>query len=540
MLMHAFARLLAGASLVAVCWSAALVPFTVRALTAVDGQAAQLEPPDGTWLVDDQGRKYFLQLFPRRQGVRLDDGRVRTVWGITIDVVKEDEQWFYYKVYKVEPVASSLPPPISKAEQERIEATYRVDVKSSSHLRFEPFGNGLPSSGQWRDSFAVADINHDGHADIIHAPARKSLRPPVVFLGDGRGGWRRWQEASFPRLAYDYGAASVADFNGDGALDIVLAVHLRGLIALAGDGKGTFTAAGSGLDFSAKGHSFSSRAIAVADWNLDKRLDILAFGEGPRLALAPSDAGALPASTGVVIYLNSGDGAWTRQTAPELAGLFGSSIAAGDVNGDGRPDFVTGSSVMGRTDLLSVNRADGSVERVKMAAVRPAAAIREVTVADFNHDGLGDIALAYTSFEGEAWRSGIDVLYASAKGEWTRRVLAAEPGQGGPVTLDHGDLDADGQLDLVALTDEGHTWVFRGDGHGFFTREDDVIPPFDSGCQGSAVRIADLDNDGAGDLVTAFAQEMSEHAPTPCPGEGGITAWRTRRRAPNASPAARH
>jgi hypothetical protein len=45
----------------------------------------------------------------------------------------------------------------------------------------------------------------------------------------------------------------VGDFNGDGHQDLAFAVHLRGLIALLGDGKGGFRNASDGLDFALGG-----------------------------------------------------------------------------------------------------------------------------------------------------------------------------------------------------------------------------------------------------------------------------------------------
>ena len=67
-----------------------------------------------------------------------------------------------------------------------------TDIPAQS-WRFVPFGAGLPTSGQWREGFRIADLNHDGHPDIVHGPPRKQPGPPVIFLGDGKGGWTRWR-----------------------------------------------------------------------------------------------------------------------------------------------------------------------------------------------------------------------------------------------------------------------------------------------------------------------------------------------------------
>jgi hypothetical protein len=154
----------------------------------------------------------------------------------------------------------------------------------------------LPTSGQWRQGFSITDINGNGHLDIVHGPARKTLSPPAIFLGDGKGVWTRWEDAHFPALPFDYGDAQVGDLNGDGQPDLVLGVHLRGMLALRNDGNGNFAEARSGIGFAGDAGQeavFSSQAIQLVDWNNDGRLDILALSEGPQPGRSGSSSGAL-------------------------------------------------------------------------------------------------------------------------------------------------------------------------------------------------------------------------------------------------------
>ena len=44
-------------------------------------------------------------------------------------------------------------------------------------LRFEPAGSSLPKVGRWQMGFAVADMNEDGHLDLVFPPQRKALPP---------------------------------------------------------------------------------------------------------------------------------------------------------------------------------------------------------------------------------------------------------------------------------------------------------------------------------------------------------------------------
>jgi hypothetical protein len=500
------------------------------------------QPPDGKWLKDNQGRLYFIDKMRKVQGQygRIDDHTVRTVWGVPIDVVREDDHYFYYKVYKTDPNVKSVnanQPPTAE-QLEKVAASYKVDTPESHRLRFTDFGKGLPKSGQWREGFVLADMNGDGHLDIVHGPPRKGLSPPVIFLGDGKGSWRRWTEAHFAPFAYDYGDIAVADLNGDGHLDLVLAMHLKGFTALLGDGKGNFlTRWDKGLDYVEPGKGadessvYTSKAIAMVNWNHDKRPDILALGEGPRLNIATARGGgggglAATTSYGPVLYLNQGDGSWKRKdqgTGHEQ--VFGDSIAVGDFNGDGLPDFAVSSGIMSRRDLVNLARPDGGWDKVEID-VRPMSYVRAVAAGDFDHDGRSDLAVGYISFEGAMWRTGIDIFYSRPGNKWERRTLAVKEGREGVSALAVGDLDGDGNLDLVALTGDGNTWVFLGDGKGFFTREAATIPAYGPGCSGSRVRLADLDGDGKDEIVSSWAGEYSPmYAPEACRTEGGITAW---------------
>lgn len=543
LLLATMAALLAGVS------APALAAPPKKAKPAAKGEAAPKtvpadptesgpQPPDGKWLVDKDGRQYFVNKLAKAglHTLRMGPDKVRTPWGIDIDVVKEDDQFFYYKAYRLgRGTGPTVPKGPTPEELQKIRESYQVEIPESQRLRFVPFSQGLPDRGQWRDGFDIADMNGDGHPDIVHAAARKTLTAPVVFLGDGQGHWRRWSEAKYPRLNWDYGDAVVGDFNGDGHPDVALGVHLRGLMALQNDGKGGFTDIGKGLDFHVPGggreEGFSSRTLAVADWNGDGRPDIIASGEGPRLNLMGRDQARPTEKTeayGVVVYLNQGNGTWLRKDqGTSSREIFSDTITVGDFNGDHRKDFATGTSVQGRKGLVNLGRPDGGWTTVDVPGVRNGAYVRSVDAVDLNGDGLDDLVVGYMAYEGEGWHSGIDVFYSQKDGTWKRRGLAAFEKRLEIAALGHGDLDGDGKTDLVALTGDGDTWIFLGDGQGFFTRETaTAIPAFPGACAGYHVKLADLDGDGKDEIVADFAGEASPmFDPDRCPSGGGIQAW---------------
>ncbi len=396
-------------------------------------------------------------------------------------------------------------------------------ISQPASVRFVKFDVGLPTSGQWREGFRIADMNEDGHPDIVHGPERKQAGTPVIFLGDGKGSWTRWKEARFPALPYDYGDVEIADFNRDGHQDIALAMHLHGFIVLTGDGHGGFSNASAGLDFDAHGSSsFSSRAIRETDWNGDGLPDLVAVSEG----LGTGTSLPLADREGVVVYLNQGSNGWTKSKEPLSKGIYSDSIALGDFDGDGHMDVVTGSGVMDRKDLVNLWRANGSAKGgmplvLELPGVHQF--VQAVATGDFDNDGRDDLAVAYQVLDNDVWYSAIDVFYSRVGGKWKRHPLFRKATREGSVAMATGHLVGKSTRDLVALTTRGETLVFVGDGHDGLVRNSKPLPVFGEGCRGAHVELADLDGDGHDEIIAAFADEPAVDR---CPSGGGITAWK--------------
>jgi hypothetical protein len=499
---------------------------------------AQTPVPDSGWLKDEQGREYRVekvQKDPARYQPR-GENQVLTRIGGFLDIVGEDEQFYHVKRYR-----PAAPPPASPTPAQAAvpaapspspvppAAGFRAGVPQADRIRFEDFGRGLPDRGQWRNGFAVADMNGDGHADIVHGPPRKRPgQPPYIFLGDGQGNWKRWAEARFPPAPYDYGAVAAADFDGDGVQDLALAFHLRGLMVLRGDGQGLFEPYSEGLAVDlpgAGGSAFSSRALLAADMDADGKPDVVALGEGPRLTLGPG--AQAQGSFGPRVYRNLGQARWQAVATDEPSGLFGDSIAVGDFDGDGRLDVAIGSSQMGADALVHLGQGEGRLGPTQVDALPPRAYVWAVAAADLDRDGRADLILGSTGNAAQGWQSSVDVIYARPDGAWQRKPVASEPGRAGVFAVAAGDLDADGALDVVALTGDGEVWVFLGDGRGFLVHEESPeLANAGGGCRGYHVELRDLDGKPGDELVAAFAGEAEGDA---CTSGGAIRAWRIAR-----------
>jgi hypothetical protein len=504
--------------------------------------------PDREWILDEEvGKRFIIERVPKLKGAYLweDENHVRLPGGLFhMEVVDHDDRWFWIKIYDRERRRRSTSKNTGPSEEElaAVAATYLADTETVDRLGFEPFDEGLPKQGQWRNGFDIADMNGDGQLDIVFGPARKGRAHPNIFLGDGSGRWSRWREARYPtHLPFDYGDAVAGDWNGDGHMDLALGIHMLGMVALVNDGKGGFEPWTEGIDLARPGKgvitTFSSRAVEATDWNNDGRLDLIAFGEGPKgLHLTAGRRKGSPSvnnSRGLLVYLNLGDGSWQPTQVEEVTRDFGDDFEVTDWNGDGRDDVIVASSVQNNRHILRLGQlGEEQLGLEKLEGLRPGTFITAVAASDLDAQGGEELVVAYLSHELQAWRTGIDI-FSWRNGEWSRRPLIAEESRKGFHALDLGDLDGDGSQDLVALTGEGEVLVFVGDGEGFFRRElTPEMPPSVLGCKGWDVRLVDLDGDAKSEIVAAFAGERTGPEIIPeavhpgCSKGGRINVWK--------------
>jgi hypothetical protein len=171
-------------------------------------------------------------------------------------------------------------------------------------------------------SIVTADFNHDGNLDL--AVSDLGSNQISILLGRGDGSFYPARTFSVPSCA----GLAVGDFNGDGVPDLAIVEYAGfGTGALGiylGNGDGTFR----------KGTSYvlgpGSIWLAVADFNGDGHLDVAVTNNG-------SDEHGTNGS--VMVLFGKGDGTFGKPTTYRLSGgPF--AIAAADLNGDGRPDIA--------------------------------------------------------------------------------------------------------------------------------------------------------------------------------------------------------
>jgi Bacterial Ig-like domain (group 3)/FG-GAP-like repeat/Beta-propeller repeat/Divergent InlB B-repeat domain len=337
--------------------------------------------------------------------------------------------------------------------------------------------NSISLSGAQEQALAVADLNHDGHPDIVagvfngNFAAAKTI---LVLINNGDGTFRA-------PVGYSVGdpyvtQIAIADIDLDGNPDIIASGE-DGVYELKGNGDGTLQSASSLLSVAYE--AFSEPVVRIADVNSDGYPDLivrdvasaatfhvlLGNGDGtfqPAITGASSSAGpiqylevgdfngdgipdaAVSSTFGTIaVFLGAGDGTFVQSAVYEM---YASPITIADVNKDGHPDIVGGAGLQN----VLLGNGDGTFRRPTATALDAPLATGTnswAAVTDVNGDGEADIVSTYGGFY-------------PGNGDGTfRSPQSGNCGTGsGPAAL--GDFNGDGIVDIALGNYSGPSTIY--------------------------------------------------------------------------------
>jgi hypothetical protein len=313
-------------------------------------------------------------------------------------------------------------------------------------------------------SVAVADVNGDGHPDLLVANLCSDLTSGecgpfgegsvAVLLGNGDGTFQAavsYSSGGDNANGVVVGHVAVGDVNGDGKPDLIVVNSSvtscggeSGVGVLLGNGNGTFQAAVNYCSGS------SSNFVAAADVNGDGKLDLLVL-----------NSCASVSCEAVGVLLGNGNGTFQPVVTYSSGGYYSTSLAVADVNGDGKPDLVVTNDCAAVSDGFC-NSPSGSVGvllgngngtfQTAVTYSSGAFQAQSIAVADMNGDGKPDLLVA-NFISSTPFRNGNSGVVSLLLGNGDGTFQTAVPhGDGGSdaVSIAAGDFNGDGKPDIVA------------------------------------------------------------------------------------------
>jgi hypothetical protein len=293
-------------------------------------------------------------------------------------------------------------------------------------------------------------------------------------------------------------AGASADFNGDGKPDLAIMDSYQSAITiLLGNGDGTF-AQGATIDgigtipcIPYPVNQRSNCSVVTGDFNHDGKADLAATSDFDNT---------------VIILLGHGDGTFTPASgSPITVGNFPETVRIGDFNNDGLQDLVI---TNGKDNTVSIllGHGDGTFAPASGSPIPVGGFPFFSVVADFNGDGSADIAVS------NADDSTVSVLLGNGDGTFTEAPGSPIPGfDYNPAEVVAADFNGDGIPDLAVADftpvnqtppeddQKSNVAIMLGKGDGTFTTAPGS--PITVGLYATVMVALDFNQDGKIDLA---------------------------------------
>ncbi|HET9502839.1 MAG TPA: FG-GAP-like repeat-containing protein [Hymenobacter sp.] len=313
---------------------------------------------------------------------------------------------------------------------------------------------------------AVGDVDGDGDLDLLTTSSGSAS--VSVRLNDGNGTF-----SSAPSVAVTSGAGgglprgmAVGDLDGDGDLDLITAndAYIGSVSVRFNNGNGTFGGGAELLNY------YQPRSVALGDVDGDGDLDLLVTNYG---------------DTTVDVRLNNGNGTFGTGSYP-VVGSKPDNLALGDVDGDGDLDLVVANNPIAGIGTVRVRLNNGSGTFSGGSDVAVGSQASSLALGDVDGDGTLDIVVSNNTM------STVSVRLNNGSGTFGGGSDLAGFSQ--PRTVVLGDVDGDGDLDLVVANGGGGSTlaVRLNNGSGTFTNGSSLGTLFSF----QDLVLGDLDGDG--------------------------------------------
>jgi hypothetical protein len=350
------------------------------------------------------------------------------------------------------------------------------------------------------NSVTAADVNGDGKLDLICADYYGNA--VTVLTNNGSGGFvlsGTYGVGIYP------GIVVAANVNGDGKVDLICVNQQSSTLSvLTNNGSGGFVLASSPV----VGNGPTS--VTAADVNGNGKVDLISANWNSNTGNTLS------------VLTNNGSGGFVLASSP-VTGKGPNSVAAADINGDGKLDLISANRADSTVSVLTNNGSGGFV----LAGTYPVGnAPYFVAAADVNGDGKLDLI---TANYGEGAGNTLTVLTNNGSGIFGSNATINVGNA--PICVAATDVNGDGKVDLISANNKGNSLsILTNNGSGGFV----LATNLSVGSGPNWVTAADVNGDGRVDLISANGGNNTLSVLTnatvfpmtlPIPAPSGLVAW---------------
>jgi len=346
--------------------------------------------------------------------------------------------------------------------------------------------SGTPFDGVIGGDVSFADVDNDNDQDVLITGLSGTTYTAKLYINNGSGSFTLKSGTPFTGVK-DQGSIAFADIDNDNDLDVLITgwrynPHQAISELYTNDGNGNFNLV-IGSPFN--GVRFSS--IAFADIDNDNDQDLLITGLN---------------SVGVIItklYTNDGNGAFTEVIGTPFEGVTESSIAFADVDNDNDQDLVITGRNSSNQKIAKLYTNDGGGTFTEVTGT-PFDGVYNSSIAFADVDGDNDQDLVITGKNNSSQK--IAKLYIN-NGSGVFTVIAGAPFDGvSSGSIAFADVDGDNDQDIVitGFNVGASTKLYKNNGSGIFTAGS-TVPWSGVGVGYSSIAFTDIDNDNDQDLL---------------------------------------
>jgi hypothetical protein len=380
-----------------------------------------------------------------------------------------------------------------------------VDYSMSINVHLNKGDATFPTSPFYQiegssEDIEAGDINLNGHIDIITSSDDGVATDISVLLNNGDGTFANYFTISRPSPNKGGAHAKLRDMNGNGYPDVVFVSPSNNLSYQAFIAFNN-TNGGFGAPVTLPVGSCGWGDVDAVDIDNDGDLDIVIT----EFLACPSIS-----ESGKRLYFlkNNGDGTFQ----PPYVKVIGSnprSFTIGDFNQDGNIDLATAHyGPYGYRNFIQIHLGDGTgnftAPVTKIVGYGP----HSIITADFNNDGILDIATGNTGTDGIGVET-MSVLLGNGDGTFQEAVTYDAPYSSlllGNSGIAAADIDHDGDLDiLLANQPGGDLSVYINDGFGNFQH----LYRVGTGYRPSGIAYKDFTGDGIKDVAVICSPATS-------------------------------